>query len=59
MKTLAKQEQDLKDVATTQSHWVEDDWKRNEKELFQVIKNVGLELPNTEATIGNLMQTLD
>ena len=59
IKTLAKQEKDLKDVATTDTHWDIKQWNNNKSGLSKVIKNMGNEKPNTEAVLGNLMKTLD
>jgi len=57
--TLVKQEKDLKDVATTKTHWLMDDWNKNKSGLSKVIKNMGNDVPNTEAVLGNLIKTLD
>jgi hypothetical protein len=59
VKTLAKQEQDLKNVATTRTHWVEDDWNKQKSGLSKVIKKMASDENNTEAVLGNLMKTLD
>jgi hypothetical protein len=59
IKTLAKQEKDLKDVATTGTHWDIKQWNNNKSGLSKVIKNMTHDENNTEAVLGNLMKTLD